>query len=205
MSKWIKEQDIAQYTEITEGEVTQALSNAVRQTANNLPAFTDSFPGPASFSGFYKPGENKNWTTGFWTGEIWLSYEYATGQDKEAFLNAGLKEVDSFHDRITRKYDVDNHDMGFLFSPSCVAAYKLTKNEKAKEAAVLAAEQLIKRFHPVGEFLQAWGSMDDPANYRFIIDCLLNLPLLYWASEVTVDPKYREIAASLAFSFFVSL
>jgi len=194
MSKWIKEQDIAQYTEITEWEVAQALSNAVRQTAKNLPAFTESFPGPASFSGFYKPGENKNWTTGFWTGEIWLSYEYATGQDKEAFLNAGLKEVDSFHDRITRKYDVDNHDMGFLFSPSCVAAYKLTKNEKAKEAAVLAAEQLIKRFHPVGEFLQAWGSMDDPANYRFIIDCLLNLPLLYWASEVTVDPKYREIA-----------
>ncbi len=194
MSKWIKEQDTARYTEIKESEVSEALTASVRQVLRNLPDFTEHFPGPASFSGFYKPGENRNWTTGFWTGEIWLSYEAATGKEKEALLEAGLAGVDSFHDRISRKEDVDNHDMGFLFSPSCVAAYKLTGSEKAREAAVLAAEQLIQRFHPVGEFLQAWGSMDDPGNYRFIIDCLLNLPLLYWASEVTGDPKYRDIA-----------
>lgn len=194
MSKWINEQDISKYIEISNTEVSDALSFSVRQVQRNLSDFTEQFPGPASFSGFYKPGENKNWTTGFWTGEIWLSYEAATGAEKETLLKAGLTEVDSFHKRISEKYDVDNHDMGFLFSPSCVAAYKLTGSEKAKEAAILAAEQLIKRFHPVGEFLQAWGSMDDPGNYRFIIDCLLNLPLLYWASEVTGDPKYRDIA-----------
>ena len=50
------------------------------------------------------------------------------------------------------------------------------------------------RFHPVGNFIQAWGAMDAPENYRLIIDCLLNLPLLYWASEETGDPKYRDIA-----------
>ena len=31
-------------------------------------------------------------------------------------------------------------------------------------------------------------------NYRFIIDCLMNLPLLYWASEQSGDEKYRTIA-----------
>ncbi|SFG50957.1 glycoside hydrolase family 88 protein [Oribacterium sp. WCC10] len=195
MSRWITEADIAQYKEITETEVKQALDFSVKQVEKNLTDFTDHFPGPASFDGFYKPGENKNWTTGFWTGEIWLSYENAAElKDKTAFRHAGLTQVDSFHNRISQKYDVDNHDMGFLFSPSCVAAYKLTGSEKAKEAAILAAEQLVKRFHPVGEFLQAWGSMDDPKNYRFIIDCLLNLPLLYWASETTEDSKYRDIA-----------
>lgn len=75
-----------------------------------------------------------------------------------------------------------------------MAGYKLTGNEKGRKAAILAADQLIRRFHPVGNFIQAWGAMDAPENYRLIIDCLLNLPLLYWASEETGDPKYRDIA-----------
>ena len=96
-----------------------------------------------------------------------------------------------FLNRIENKIEVDHHDMGFLYSPSCVAGYKLTGNETGRKAAILAADQLIRRFHPVGNFIQAWGAMDAPENYRLIIDCLLNLPLLYWASEETGDPKYR--------------
>ena len=84
--------------------------------------------------------------------------------------------------------------MGFLYTHSCVAAWKLTGNELGKEAAVKAADQLISRFHEKGEFIQAWGAMNAPENYRLIIDCLLNLPLLYWASEETGDSKYRDIA-----------
>ena len=84
--------------------------------------------------------------------------------------------------------------MGFLYSPSCVAGYKLIGSRKGREAAIKAADQLITRYHPVGEFIQAWGPMDAPENYRLIIDCLLNLPLLYWASEETGDRKYRDIA-----------
>ena len=84
--------------------------------------------------------------------------------------------------------------MGFLYSPSCVAAYKLIGSKEGREAAIKAADQLITRYHPVGEFIQAWGPMDAPENYRLIIDCLLNLPLLYWASDETGDPKYRDIA-----------
>lgn len=58
-----------------------------------------------------------------WPGEIWLSYE-RTGD--EAFKKAALTLVDSFMYRIEHKIEVDHHDMGFLYSPSCVAAYKLT-------------------------------------------------------------------------------
>ena len=108
--------------------------------------------------------------------------------------SAGEIQIESFLDRIDEKKEVDHHDMGFLYSPSCVAGYKLVGSGKGKEAAVKAADQLITRFHPVGEFIQAWGPMDQPENYRFIIDCLLNLPLLYWASQETGDRKYRDIA-----------
>ena len=110
------------------------------------------------------------------------------------FRRAGEIQVESFFERIDKKIEVDHHDMGFLYSLSCVAAYKLTGSLKAKKAALLAANQLISRYHPVGEFIQAWGEMNAPENYRLIIDCLLNLPLLYWASEESGLDIYRQIA-----------
>lgn len=176
---------------ITQDEINQALDFSSKQIINNLPEFTYKFQNAYSEDGFYKPIENDYWTTGFWTGEVWLAYEHCKD---ERIKEAGLIQVDSFLNRIEKKIEVDHHDMGFLYSPSCVAAYKLLGSEKAKEAAIKAADQLITRFHPVGEFIQAWGSMDEADNYRIIIDCLLNLPLLYWATEETKDEKYREIA-----------
>ena len=180
MSKWIKMEDLANYPEANEAEMREAMKFAVSQVEKNLPEFTDKFPGANSFDNFYKPGANVNWTTGFWTGEIWLAYENAGNEaQKEAFRKAGDVQVASFMERILNHVEVDHHDMGFLYSPSCVAAYKLTGSKEGKEAALKAADQLISRFQPVGEFIQAWGTMGAKDNYRFIIDCLLNLPLLY--------------------------
>lgn len=182
---------------INREEIKNALEFSKNQVVNNLDTFTDMFQKAYSENGFYQPIENNYWTTGFWTGEIWLAYEWARDNNDEyteKLKDAALVQVDSFFDRIDKKIEVDHHDMGFLYSPSCVSAYKLTGSEKAKRAAIMAADQLITRYHPVGEFIQAWGPMDEPENYRLIIDCLLNLPLLYWASEETGDVKYKEIA-----------
>ena len=186
------------YEMISAEEIEAALAFCEAQVVRVLPDFTDKFQKAYSENGFYEPIENNYWTTGFWTGEVWLAYEYALAKshtDNAALLKAaGKKHVDSFYRRITEKIEVDHHDMGFLYTPSCVAAYKLTGDTKAREAAILAADQLLTRYHPAGEFLQAWGPMDGADNYRLIIDCLLNLPLLYWASGETGDAKYREIA-----------
>ena len=176
---------------ITRPEVDAALNAAVAQVRKNLPEFTYQSQNHSSVNNVYPPCANDQWTCGFWPGEIWLSYE----RTRDPVLKyAGLIQTESFLRRIQQKVEVDHHDMGFLYSPSCVSAYGLTGDERAKQAAVLAAEQLLTRYQPRGEFLQAWGPMDEKENYRYIIDCLLNLPLLYWASEVTGDPKYREIA-----------
>ncbi|MCD8014296.1 MAG: glycoside hydrolase family 88 protein [Lachnospiraceae bacterium] len=117
--------------------------------------------------------------------------EYAHGEE---FLVAAGKLVESFAHRIEEKIEVDHHDMGFLYTPSCVAAWKLTGDESAKRAALKAADQLMTRFQEKGEFFQAWGNIGEPGAYRFIIDCLMNLPLLYWASETTRDPRYQDAA-----------
>lgn len=200
--------DLKEYPQISEKEIQEALAFCVRQISAVLPQFTDKFQKAYSENGFYEPTGNSGWTTGFWTGEIWLAYEFVqdhpqmigrlgcgnAAEVQQALRHAAEVQIDSFLHRISEKIDVDHHDMGFLYSPSCVAGYKLIGSEHGKEAAIKAADQLLTRYHPVGEFIQAWGPMDEPENYRLIIDCLVNLPLLYWASEETGDRKYRDIA-----------
>nr|MCR4940885.1 glycoside hydrolase family 88 protein [Treponemataceae bacterium] len=176
---------------ISQKEVEKALDSACEQVKKNIPLFTGSCQNHSSVKGFYPKCENIQWTCGFWPGEIWLAYERT---ENPVFREEAEQLVKSFYDRILNKIEVDHHDMGFLYSPSCVASYKLTGNETAKKAAVMAADQLISRFQPKGGFIQAWGKKGERANYRYIIDCLLNLPLLYWASEITGDSKYSDIA-----------
>lgn len=168
-----------------------ALAAACSILRGNLPRFTGKFQSSNSEHNFYLPSENVEWTTGFCTGEYWLAWEHT---HEAAFRDAVLLQVDSFLDRIRQKIDIDHHDMGFLYVPSCVAAYQLTGSEAGKKAALLAADQLCTRFQQKGQFLQAWGALGAKENYCLIIDCLLNLPLLYWASEVTGDSRYRKIA-----------
>ena len=165
---------------MTDAEARQALADACKQVETNLPLYTYQCQNHSSVNDIYPGCANNQWTCGFWPGEIWLAYE-ATGEEK--FKTAALIQVDSFADRIARKVEVDHHDMGFLYSPTCVAAWKLVGSEKGKNAAIAAADQLLTRYQPSGRFLQAWGTMDDPGNYRYIIDCMLNVPLLYWAAQ----------------------
>ena len=176
---------------LTCAQARAALDRAVEQGRHNLPHYPKKCQNHSSVNGVYPACENDQWTCGFWPGEIWLAYEHTRDG---AFRQAGLTLVDSFERRIREKTAVDHHDMGFLYTPSCVAAYKLTGEQKARQAAILAADQLMGRFQPKGEFLQAWGEMGEAGNYRFIIDCLLNLPLLYWAGRETGDERYADIA-----------
>lgn len=181
----------AQVKAISDSAAEAAMNRAVDQVRRNLPLYTQRCQNHSSVGGVYPACENTQWTCGFWPGEIWLAWEWTK---EECFRKAGLTLVKDFDRRIREKVSVDHHDMGFLYTPSCVAAYKLTGNTQAKEAALLAADQLMTRFQRRGRFFQAWGAMEEEGNNRYIIDCLLNLPLLYWASEVTGEQKYAEAA-----------
>lgn len=178
-------------TYVKEAILNKAVENALYIIESNLAEYTDEFPDSNSTNGFYKKSENIEWTTGFCTGEYWLAWELGK---KDCFRNSALKQVDSFLARIENRVDVDHHDMGFLYSPSCVAAYRLTGSETGRKAALMAADNLTGRFHEKGEFIQAWGALGASDNYRMIIDCLMNLPLLYFAAEETKEDKYRDIA-----------
>lgn len=176
---------------ITDREIKSALDVAVEQVRRNLPKFTYASQNHSSVANIYPAIANDQWTAGFWPGEIWLAFEH-TGD--KVFQYAAQIQVQSFLHRIVNRVETDHHDMGFLYSPSCVAAWKLVGDEDGRKAALLAADQLIERFQPIGQFIQAWGRKGVAEEYRYIIDCLLNLPLLYWATAQSGDPKYREVA-----------
>ncbi|MBL4937152.1 glycoside hydrolase family 88 protein [Clostridium sp. YIM B02515] len=186
-------ESLLKYEKITTAELEKARDRAVELIKRNIDKFTHYFPDSNSVNNFYPQTENVEWTTGFWTGEVWLAYE-CTRDSK--LKEVGDIHVKSFMKRIVEKIDVNHHDMGFLYSPSCVAAYELTGNEEGKKAALLAADNLMSRFQEKGQFFQAWGELGAVDNYRLIIDCLLNMPLLFWASNVTKDPKYAEKATT---------
>lgn len=176
---------------ITREEVKAAIERCIAIIEKNMDKFGEEYPTPATFDNKYKVIENIEWTNGFWTGMLWLAYEYTKD---EKFRVLADKQVSSYKHRIENKIEVDHHDMGFLYSLSCVAAYKLTGSEEGREAAIMAADQLIGRYQEKGQFIQAWGELGAKDNYRLIIDCLLNIPLLYWAHKETGDQKYYDIA-----------
>lgn len=177
---------------LTKEELEGAFANVIKKVDSFLAFNGAQFPGGVGNNNVYPIITNTGgWVTGFWTGILWHAYEM-TGNS--TYKNIATEQIDTFYHRIENKIGVNHHDMGFLYSPSCVAAYQLTGNEEAKEAAIMAADHLLTRYHEKGEFIQAWGNVGDPDSYKLIVDCLMNIPLLYWATEETGEPHYRECA-----------
>lgn len=165
---------------------------ALKQIDRNLAAFEGAFPAGASHGLVYASTGNVDWTTGFWNGILWLAYELT--QDKK-YRKAALSLLDSFDRRIRERIETDTHDLGFLYTLSAVAAYRLTGNADAKRMALEAADLLAERYLQAAGIIQAWGDLRDPdQSGRMIIDCLMNLPLLYWAASETGKSRYADMA-----------
>ncbi len=175
-------------------QLDRAVATALGRIDAALERFTDAFPTPSSTGGIYGAIGNVEWTCGFWTGMLWLAWEL-TGADR--YRAAAERQVESFHLRAVERVEVDHHDLGFLYSLSCVSAWRLTGSAVAREAALQAARLLLNRYLPQAGIIQAWGDLSDPDQAgRMIIDCNLNLPLLFWASEESGDPAFRGAALS---------
>ena len=130
---------------------------------------------------------NSWWTGGFWPGALWLLYA-ATGED--AFLTEA-RRVGTLLTAELRRFRLLNHDVGFMYLLSCGADARLTGNAQARTDCLHAASLLMGRFNPVG-FIRAWN---EPERVGYaIIDCMMNLSLLFWASRETGDPRFANVA-----------
>lgn len=179
--------------------LTRALADAVDQIDENLDEFHDRFPEPSSNDLVYDATDNVDgWTTAFWTGLCWLAYD-VTGERR--FRVAAEAQLETFERRLETGL-VASHDLGFLYTLSAIAGHRLTDNEQYRSLALTAADLLTERFREAPGLLQAWGEVDDDDDEwpqgRMIVDSMMNLPLLFWASEATNDSRYAAIAETHA-------
>ncbi|MEV2477281.1 glycoside hydrolase family 88 protein [Paenibacillus larvae] len=158
-----------------------------------LEKFGNRFPSSCATNGKYRLKDNDDWTNGFWTGMLWMAYEYSKDN---TFRDAALQNIQSFQQRLELNLVLDHHDIGFLYTLSVGAGHKIMQDPMLLKVLVAAAEKLAARYQEKGRFIQAWGRLDDPNEYRLIVDSLMNLPLLFYTSDKTGVPKYREIAES---------
>lgn len=137
------------------------------------------------------------WTNGFWAGMLWQAYK-ATGDTQYAEIARYTEQ--RLDECFTTDYLGLHHDVGFMWLPSAVADYRLTGDQNARRRGLHAAQLLAGRFNPVG-YIRAWNDSPtgDPDTRGWaIIDCLFNIPLLYWASEELGDPRFKTIAMTHA-------
>ncbi|MGM0124579.1 glucuronyl hydrolase [Enterococcus sp. AZ194] len=165
---------------------------AIEKVKENLSTFQETVPPAASVGLVYPQEENIDWTASFWIGMLFLAKDLT---EEETFNQTIDKQMRSFTHRLENKIELETHDIGFLYTLSAVADYQVNKREASKELAIQAADLLMKRYDEKTGIIQAWGDLDDPSQRgRMIIDCLMNLPLLYFASNMTGDESYRKAA-----------
>ncbi|WP_113663776.1 glycoside hydrolase family 88 protein [Pedobacter nanyangensis] len=137
------------------------------------------------------------WTSGFFAGSLWYGYEGTGNPQLKAQAIKWTEKLEPL------KSFTEHHDLGFMVYCSYGNAYRMTKNEKYKDILVQAAQSLSTRFSEKTGVIKSWdkfGSWDGKGRYDFpvIIDNMMNLELLFFASKVTGNQSYREIALSHA-------
>lgn len=158
-------------------------------------------------NGDYRLNNGGMWTDSFWVGIFYLSYMLTgsreflnTAENYQPYYKKRVKDDRSLRD-IPDFVGLD-HDAGFIFTLSQVANWKLTGNREARAIALEAADVLASRFNNQGAFIRAfdpWSwETDQKSIYekrgRFIVDSMMNLPLLYWAYQETGDKGLLRIA-----------
>ncbi len=132
------------------------------------------------------------WTNGFWGGLMWLMYE-ATGNET---YRKTAEKAEEMMDEAFLQYDDLSHDVGFMWHIMSGTNYRLTGSKKSYARNMIAASILASRYNIDGKFIRAWNRWDeqDTTAGWTIIDCLMNNPLLYWASEQVRDDRFKKIA-----------
>ena len=162
--------------------------------ARNIPKIGDRNPKIGTEDFKWKYCGPSDWVSSFWAGQLWLAYKM-TGQS--VFKNSARLRKPYFKELLALR-NCHDHDLGFQYSLSCVADYKLTGDIESRDMAIEAAKSLINRFRRVGQYIVAWNETHllglEKTQGKSIIDSLENMALLFWASETTGDSIYKEVA-----------
>jgi unsaturated chondroitin disaccharide hydrolase len=135
---------------------------------------------------------SKDWTSGFFPGELWYLYELSHDNKWKALARKYTAPVEQ------EKLNGVTHDMGFKIYCSVGNGYRLTGDPHYKDVLLQAAKTLSTRFNPKVGLIRSWDHHSEQWAYPVIIDNMLNLELLFEASRLTGYSLFYKIAVSHA-------
>lgn len=151
------------------------------------------YPRSTDVDGKLKYVTIKDWTGGFWPGSLWYMYEFTKDDIWKKNALMWTKSLEQ------NQYNTTHHDLGFMMYCSYGNAFRLTKDSTFIPILIQSANSLISRYSPQVKSIKSWDerkSYDKKHVWKFpvIIDNMMNLELLFFASKQTKDPIYGEIA-----------
>ena len=133
-----------------------------------------------------------DWCSGFFSGTLWNMYQYTR---EPAFRESAVSWTWPIEDA---KWDKGTHDLGFMMYNSFGKAYDITGEQSYRDVVLQSARSLITRFNPVVGCIRSWDHNRDKWNYPVIVDNMMNLELLFRATQLTGDSTFWKIAVSHA-------
>lgn len=172
--------------------VQKVIDLAQQQYESYIKTHSDTLRYPRSTRADGSLGETAaaDWTSGFFPGCLWYLYRF-TGKDQ--WKAAAQKWTGGLE---SQKNNKGTHDLGFMLYDSYGSGYSITKESAYKAVLLQGARSLATRFHPEPGAIRSWDNPD--FHYPVIIDNLMNLELLFWASRASGDSSFYKIAVAHA-------
>lgn len=174
--------------QVEKNDVVNELSTQLKVLTADIPE--NKVPRSYPVDGKIRFVGSNDWTCGFPAGSFWMMYELTNDDYWQIEATKNTVKLDGM------QYRTNTHDLGFMAFCSYGNGYRLTGNDAYKDVIIQASESLISRFDPKVGCIRSWdfGSWEFPV----IIDNMMNLEMLFWASKETNDPKFRDVAISHA-------
>lgn len=179
------EQELKQFADEVFEKIAAKMYPTVQRNPENIPY--------TSIDGKFNDYRENicKWTNGFWPGMLWLMYM----DTKEPLYRETAERAELSLDEAFKEYDGLHHDVGFMWHISSGLNYRLTGNRGSRVRTLIAANMLMGRYNVSGDYIRAWNNKGEEKNIGWaIIDCMMNLSLLYWASGEIDDPRFAYMA-----------
>lgn len=171
------------------------LTKIIEKEKKNIGRIGTNFP-YNEIDGVFRYANLDAWTNGYYGGMLWQLY-LESGCEK--FKDIAQKQEEMLDELIV--FDrLPGHDVGFVWLLIAGQHYKYNKNEQSLRRLLQMANNLAGRFNIKGNFIRAWNAPNGTTHALglAIIDCMMNIPLLFFASEITADPRFAHIAKAHA-------
>ena len=133
-----------------------------------------------------------DWCSGFFPGSLWQVYAYTHDDDWRRAAISWTWPIEE------AKWHKGTHGLGFMMYDSFGKAYELTGERSYKDVVLQSAKTLITRYSPKVKSIRSWDHNRDRWKYPVIIDNMMNLEMLFRATQLTGDSIYWNVAVNHA-------